>query len=229
MPGQVATFLEHMQAGVAAAAANPAALLLFSGGATRASAGPLSEAVSYWAVANAQGWFNEPGVRDRAYTEEHARDSYENLLFSLCRFHELTGAWPRNVTVVGYEFKRARFEQLHRAAVAFPAARFAYVGTPAATPRAEEGEALAAAAFQAEPFGCGAALSAKRHLRDPFARGVPYVARCAALAPLLRHCGPEPFRGALPWREGAAALSLRAAEGDFIAAAAALDTTRRRA
>ena len=28
-----------------------------------------------------------------AFTEEHARDSYENLLFSLCRFHELTGAW----------------------------------------------------------------------------------------------------------------------------------------
>lgn len=29
----------------------------------------------------------------RAVTEEYARDSYENLLFSLCRFHELTGGW----------------------------------------------------------------------------------------------------------------------------------------
>jgi hypothetical protein len=53
------------QAGVAAAAANPAALLLFSGGATRAAAGPLSEAVSYWSVANALAWFDAPSVRDR--------------------------------------------------------------------------------------------------------------------------------------------------------------------
>lgn len=29
----------------------------------------------------------------RAVTEEYARDSYENLLFSFCRFHELTGTW----------------------------------------------------------------------------------------------------------------------------------------
>ena len=122
MPGQVDTFLEHMrvrrrsasrsrtpchpllkhqtsgslcapQAGVEAAAANPAALLLFSGGATRAQAGPLSEGASYWAVTNAAHWFDAPQVRDRAFTEEHARDSYENLLFSLCRFHEITGAW----------------------------------------------------------------------------------------------------------------------------------------
>ena len=161
----------------------------------------------------------------RAYTEEHARDSYENLLFSLCRFHELTGSWPRNVTVVGYEFKRHRFEALHREAVAFPAARFAYVGTPAATPRAEAGEAVAAASFRDDPFGCGPALRAKRHLRDPFARGVPYVARCAAAAPLLRHCGPEPFRGALPWQDGATAAAMRAS-GLLVAAANALDTTR---
>ncbi len=53
------------QAGVEAAAANPAALLLFSGGATRAPAGPLSEAVSYWSVANALDWFDAPQVRPR--------------------------------------------------------------------------------------------------------------------------------------------------------------------
>ena len=166
-------------------------------------------------------------VRLRAYTEEHARDSYENLLFSLCRFHELTGAWPRNVTVVGYEFKRRRFEELHRAAVAFPASRFAYVGTPAATPRAEQGEATAAAAFREDPYGCGPALRAKRHLRDPFARGVPYVARCAAAAPLLRHCGPHPFRGALPWQDDAldGALRVGSAAEAVVAAAKALDTS----
>jgi hypothetical protein len=53
-------------------------------------------------------------------TEDYARDSYENLLFSLCRFHELAGSWPRNVTVVGYAFKEERFVSLHRAAISFP-------------------------------------------------------------------------------------------------------------
>ena len=36
------------------------------------------------------GW---PQVRRRALTEEHARDSFENLLFSVCRFKQLTSRW----------------------------------------------------------------------------------------------------------------------------------------
>jgi hypothetical protein len=38
-------------------------------------------------------------VRWRTLTEEHARDSFENLLFSVCRFRELTGTYPYNITV----------------------------------------------------------------------------------------------------------------------------------
>lgn len=38
-------------------------------------------------------------LRQRALTEEHARDSFENLLFSVCRFRELTGMYPHNITV----------------------------------------------------------------------------------------------------------------------------------
>ncbi len=30
----------------------------------------------------------------RSAPQEHARDSFENVLFSLCRFHELTGHYP---------------------------------------------------------------------------------------------------------------------------------------
>lgn len=41
----------------------------------------------------------EENVRWRALTEEHARDSFENLLFSVCRFRELTGTYPYNITV----------------------------------------------------------------------------------------------------------------------------------
>jgi hypothetical protein len=168
---------------------------------------------------------------NRAFTEEHARDSYENLLFSLCRFHELTGAWPRNVTVVGYEFKRDRFTSLHARAIAFPRSRLGYIGTPAVSPTAAAGEAAAAAAYRADPYGCQGTLGAKRHARDPFARGVPYLGRCAEAHALLTHCGPGPFVGHLPWEEAAAEEGGGGSEGGggalstFAAAASALETT----
>lgn len=62
--------------------------------------------------------------------QEHARDSFENLLFSLCRFHEITGRYPARITAVSYTLKQKRFEQLHRAAVRFPADAFDFIGTP---------------------------------------------------------------------------------------------------
>jgi len=38
-------------------------------------------------------WLNEKGIRKRATTEEFAKDSYENLLYSICRYHEFTGKY----------------------------------------------------------------------------------------------------------------------------------------
>lgn len=70
--------------------------------------------------------------------QEHARDSLENLLFSLCRFYELTGHYPENLLVIGYEFKHERFSDLHRAALRWPDQRFQFVGTPALTAGAQE-------------------------------------------------------------------------------------------
>lgn len=199
--GYAESFVEAMRAGVREAAHNDAALLLFSGGQTRTDAGPLSEGQSYWMVSNAFGWFGEDVVRARSATEEFARDSYENLLFSVCRFHELTGAFPRNITVVSYDFKRRRFEDVHRKAIAFPKARFTFVGTPPAgdVTKAQEGEAKTVDAFGHDPYGCHGDLRKKRHSRDPFSNGVPYHARCAALKGLLAHCGPRQYLGRLPW------------------------------
>lgn len=64
----------------------------------------------------------------RATTETYALDSYQNFLFSLARFHEITGRYPLRVTIVGYEMKRRRFEELHRTALRFPAQHFEYIG-----------------------------------------------------------------------------------------------------
>lgn len=69
VPGEAQSFLDHIRLGIEAAAADPVALLLFSGGQTRQAAGPRSEGVSYWVVAEAAGWFNHTHVRSRAYTE----------------------------------------------------------------------------------------------------------------------------------------------------------------
>ncbi|CAA6668448.1 unnamed protein product [Spirodela intermedia] len=202
-PGQAATFLAHIKEGIGLASEDDGALLLFSGGETRKNAGPRSEAQSYWAVAESKGWYGKvDSVRKRTLTEEHARDSFENLLFSVCRFRELTGDYPRNITVVSYDFKEERFALLHRGAIGFPRQRFSFVGTPAA-PAAREaatkGEAAVRAQFQEDPFGCSGALRRKRLRRDPFHRSVPYPAGCPELRGLFDYCGPAPYPGPLPW------------------------------
>uniref|UniRef100_A0A0D9W585 DUF218 domain-containing protein n=1 Tax=Leersia perrieri TaxID=77586 RepID=A0A0D9W585_9ORYZ len=184
-PGQAATFLAHIKEGVDAAARDEKALLLFSGGETRRDAGPRSEAQSYWTIADSKGWFgNDESVRTRALTEEHARDSFENLLFSVCRFRELTGSYPQNITVVSYDFKEERFAQLHRSALGFPEGRFFFLGTPA-TPTAREaavkGEAAVRSQFQEDPYGCLGSLHRKRLKRDPFHRAIPYPNGCPEL------------------------------------------------
>lgn len=236
--GEAQSFVDHVRMGAELAARDPSALLLFSGGQTRAAAGPRSEGLSYWVVAEAAGWFAQEvgaaareaeaargggeeaqraaqagavaGVRARAFTEEHARDSFENLLFGLCRFYEVTGRYPKRVTVVSYTLKERRFKEVHRAALRFPEARFAFVGSPVppAAVGADAGEARTVAAFVKDPYGCDprGELAAKRARRDPFAVGPPHPSRCPAMAELLRFCGPGQFAGAVPWEgEGEAA------------------------
>ncbi|XP_010912633.1 uncharacterized protein C57A10.07 [Elaeis guineensis] len=204
-PGQAATFLSHIREGVEIASKDEGALLLFSGGETRRDAGPRSEAQSYWAVAESKGWFGkQDSVRNRALTEEHARDSFENLLFSVCRFRELAGTYPQNITVVSYDFKEERFTHLHRSAIGFPDGRFFYFGTPAsptAKEAAKKGEASVRAQFQEDPYGCLGSLHRKKLKRDPFHRTVPYPNGCPELKGLFSYCGPVPYPGSLPWTQ----------------------------
>lgn len=160
----------------------------------------------------------------RTTTEPHALDSFQNLLFSIARFHEYTGRYPDLITVVGYEMKRKRFVELHRKAVRWPAERFRYVGID------PEGEAQAARngevrrrsthilafsttthltialpslplqrhngylPYTADTYGCHPPLLTKRRGRNPFSRFHSYYTSAPELAGLLDWC-PGPQQG----------------------------------
>jgi hypothetical protein len=89
-----------------------------------------TEGESYLRLAQASDAFSHASTSpfSRATSENYALDSYENFLFSITRFHQFTGRYPERITVVGYEMKRKRFEDLHRKALRWPKSKFQYVG-----------------------------------------------------------------------------------------------------
>lgn len=108
------TFGEHVYQGLQELS-NPEALLIFSGGRTNPNF-PYSEAETYLDYMLAYLSCRDPGdledeclEGERWALEERATDSYQNLLFSIIRFHEITGNWPDKIKVVTHLFKKERF------------------------------------------------------------------------------------------------------------------------
>jgi hypothetical protein len=192
--GEPPCYIEHVRRGVELAASRPNSLLIFSGGQTRHEAGPISEAQSYWMLADRLSWWGKVEVSQRATTEEFARDSFENLLFGIARFKECTGHFPTTIEIVGWKFKRERFG-LHRQAIRWPAGngRYYYYGVndPPDLPVSNDGEAATRAEFEKDPFGTGEPLAWKRVLRNPFRRQFPYPLTCPEMAGLLRRTTAE--------------------------------------
>ncbi|KAM5533031.1 hypothetical protein V8D89_013299 [Ganoderma adspersum] len=225
--GRIAAFFRHIAGGAQMAGEDDHSLLVFSGGQTRPSS-TTTEAESYMRLAAVSNLLpTTPGTLHnsqqsksplllRATTEDYALDSYQNLLFSIARFHEYTGRWPSKITVVGYEMKRRRFTDLHRAALRWPADRFDYVGIDA-----EDEDAAAARQgelqngylpYTEDAYGCHGVLLAKRRARNLFLRHHPYYSSAPELGALLNWCpGPHGsghdrdedqtavFPGPLPW------------------------------
>ena len=200
-PGQTHSFVEHIRLGVVEAANDGASMLLFSGGQTRKEAGPRAESMGYWMVAEANDWFgHRDDVRQRAFTEEHSRDSLENVMFSVCRFYELTGRYPEKITVISYEFKEKRFLDVHRKAIQWPQKRMTFVGTPTLDPEAASGEEHVRSLFEKDPYGCDGELATKRKKRDPFGNGGYHADRCPAMKSLLDMVACQATHaGSLPW------------------------------
>ena len=65
---------------------------------------------------------------DRINKEEYSLDSFDNLLYSIARFHEITHSYPKHITIVGFEFKKGRFINYHAKAINFPAKDIDYIG-----------------------------------------------------------------------------------------------------
>ena len=191
-------------------------LLIISGGQTRASAGPISEAWSYYQLARYHDWI---GNVQRVILEEYARDSFENLLFSLCRFYEVTGHYPTRVTIISLDIKRARFEDIYRVAIGFPKDSFKFLGIPlysslssstlpsssisnVSYPNQSTISFDILNSFLKDPYGCHTpSLIEKRHYRNPFRRRPAYDSTCPHLASLLHYCGPSLYYPStrLPW------------------------------
>ncbi len=228
--GYPSIITSHIQAGINVASKDSSSILLFSGGQTRKDVGPLSEAASYYYLAEEKQWISDSGeststtttsnggttigqlspssstLHDRIYLEEYARDSFENLLFSVCRYYELTNMYPQHITMIGFDFKRQRFTDLHRMAIQYPANNFTYLGIESPQDkfdqhRAEQGEEVVLNEFRKDLYGCNnEELAHKRIARNPFHRTIPYELACPGMRELLDWCGPQVIDSKqIPW------------------------------
>ncbi|KAI9833605.1 MAG: hypothetical protein M1819_003558 [Sarea resinae] len=211
--GETPTFIEHAKAGLRTLSEDAGnALLIFSGGPTKASLTPLSEAQSYLALCRSNNYFGYPvhDGSDDVSTEDLATDSFQNVLFSILRFRTLVGHYPSRITLVSHAFKRERFVALHARALRWPLQALDYVGIdppPEITPRAvlvagerERGVGL----WARDLYGARSQLREKRVQRGWRQELLPEVEETSVMG-LVRWEGGEsglelyPYR--LPWSE----------------------------
>lgn len=89
-------------------------VLIISGGFTKDKI-EKSESLSYYEVAKQSGLTKNPyfSFGTNILLEEFARDSYENILYSLARFYKKYNKFPRTITIIGFGFKKERFLSSH--------------------------------------------------------------------------------------------------------------------
>lgn len=110
--------------------------------------------------------------------EEYARDSFENVIFLLARFHQQYHQFPKYITIIGFEFKRKRFltNHLHQA-LGWDLNTVKYIGN-APTPETNDRQYFqeleqseydfAVKYFEQDWYGCKDPLLKKKVSRNPF-------------------------------------------------------------
>ncbi|GME68044.1 unnamed protein product [[Candida] boidinii] len=172
-------------------------VLVLSGGYTKDSQKELSESLSYLNVAKMRGLipldYENTFENGKLLLEDRARDSYENVVFSLIKFRELIDKYPKKIVIVGLEFKRFRFIEQHLKVLQFPVTDIEYIGIGPEYPEnienlplekyqerkdfyfkdlEESEEKFARSPFSKFWFGeVGSGLYTKKSKRDPFDLG----------------------------------------------------------
>ncbi|KAK0942917.1 hypothetical protein LTR29_005489 [Friedmanniomyces endolithicus] len=209
-PSETGTFLTHISTGAFIRMSELNAMLMLSGGRTLTS--HTSEAGGYNRILHALTQNKlVPSPAFPSVEEEHATDSYQNLLFSILRFRDLVGRYPEDVIVVTHAFKERRFLELHAPAIKWPPGRIRVQGVNPPftledlqqTQRMEHKRAYEP--FVRDPYGVRSPLADKRKARnwDPAIAGS--LAVDASVKQLLEwsggETGRETFPGSLPWEE----------------------------
>ena len=227
-------------------------MVVFSGGRTRPDAFDRSEGQSYVDIisSNPQRFpqarrlldVHEPNqslmLPRMIFSEQDARDSYENVLFGIARFYQVAGRFPDAISVIGFEYKRERIETYHRKALRWPMGkwplesaptstnteksrikgvsaegndkhqhRFRYIGAGdaainsiAVDTNSRISDAATLEDTKADPYRCGPTGGATRMKRNPGRHGISYYSSVPPdVLKLMLHCGPELFKGPLPW------------------------------
>ncbi|GME96580.1 unnamed protein product [Ambrosiozyma monospora] len=169
--------------------------LIISGGFTKKQI-ERSESESYLKCAQDRGLISSElkNSKDKILLEECARDSFENVLFSLALYKSKFGYYPDRITIVGFEFKRYRFMNQHLKVLQFPETNIEYIGIGPIYPSQEHfgisdlkeyelkkkaffddlvncEDKFAVQLFDLNPFGSlGSKLHAKKEVRDPFGK-----------------------------------------------------------
>ncbi|KAF2003763.1 hypothetical protein P154DRAFT_543776 [Amniculicola lignicola CBS 123094] len=174
-PGEHETFMAHITAGIDAIAAG-----VSNGGATKRALTALTEARSYYNAAladvlsqghHAGGLVSKLFDSGRILLEEHATDSFQNLLFSVLLFRQTTGFYPKQVRVITHAFKSKRFLDVHAPTIQWPSNSIRVQGIDPIMSKEEMQDTLAGeehygySPWKADPLGTGDVLSRKRAQR----------------------------------------------------------------
>jgi len=171
--GEPMYYIEHILTGIKLVNKDPSSILIFSGGYTHSTFPEKNEAKSYCELAETQQWCDK--CQGRLFTEEYARDSFENLLFGICRFYQINGYIPEKTTMVSWKFKKTRF-RFHWDTLSLSNYRFDYngVNNPDDIHSATDGEKETLNEFKIDPYGLKENLRLKKKLRNPFDRKFEY-------------------------------------------------------
>jgi hypothetical protein len=178
--GEPKYYLAHIKHGIKLLSKKEDSILLFSGGNTRKNAGNWTEANSYLESSlyfnlwkNSTKDIND--LKKRIFLEEYARDSFENLLFSICRFNEITSNYPEKITLISWSFKKERFI-FHSSCINYPLNKFLFpnINNPENLSDAISGEKKAVSSFKNNYYGNKGELLEKRNSRNPFNKLIPY-------------------------------------------------------